>query len=198
MFLQPSDKINTLEWHKNYQLIFDDFSTAMDIGYHFDYKHEIDISNPKNLNTIKKQLTQTDYFWQVSPLIYNREPIPFLPEKIKNCHTIKMLMDNNVKPIFAVFSVLAPHSEIDPHVDTDDEIVTGEKHIPWQNRNNSIIKYHFGIDVPNDNYLVVNDNVKQIHENKLLCFDETNIHYAYNQNDKKRGVLIVSYLKSEL
>jgi hypothetical protein len=200
MFLPPSKNINTSLWHDNFHHIVDDYKTAMDIGYHFDYQHEVDISDPTKLDDIKMQLTQTGYFWQVSPLIYNREPIPFLPDQLKNCKTVELLMSDSIKPIFAIFSILGPETEIDPHVDTDDEIVTGQKHVPWQDRETSVVKYHLGIDVPSDaeSCLVVDNIIEQVQENKLLCFDETLVHYAYNRSNQKRGVLIVSYLRNEL
>ncbi|MGB0354406.1 MAG: aspartyl/asparaginyl beta-hydroxylase domain-containing protein, partial [Paracoccaceae bacterium] len=46
--------------------------------------------------------------------------------------------------------------------------------------------------------LVVGDETRLVEENKILPFNETTTHYAYNRSEKNRGVLIVSYLDSEL
>jgi len=57
-----------------------------------------------------------------------------------------------------------------------------------------------GLEVPtdDDNCLVVGNTTKKVEEGKVLAFDETITHYAYNRSSHRRGVLIVSYLHDEL
>lgn len=205
MFLPVSGKINTTLWEDSYTDIASEYKRTIDDGFHFDYKHEIDISeldisDPNNVEAMMAQMTKEGYFWQVTPLIFARQVVPIIPEYLQKSKTVEILMSERVKPVIAIFSTLAPKSEIDPHIDTDDEIVTGQKDIPHEERDTHIVKYHMGLDVPTDgdSCLVVGDVTEKVEEGKVLAFDETITHYAYNRSTKKRGVLIVSYLFDEI
>ena len=200
MFMSLSDKINTSNWMNNLSDIQNDYKLAMDAGFHFDYKHEIDISDTSDVQSIMSQMTKDGYFWQITPLIFARNVVPIIPEYLQKSKTVEVLMSESVKPVLAIFSTLEPKSEIDPHIDTDDEIVTGQQHIPHDERDTHVVKYHMGLDVPTDgdSCLVVGDVTEKVEEGKLLAFDETITHYAYNRSSKKRGVLIVSYLHDEI
>jgi aspartyl/asparaginyl beta-hydroxylase (cupin superfamily) len=199
MFVDISPKVNTQEWHDNYKDFVSDYQRAMEDEFHYDYVHEINI-NVDDMEDVAKQLKSTGYFWQVTPLILSREVMPFIPEYLQKSKTIEVLMSNDVKPVLAVFSTLLPNSIIDPHIDTDDEIVTGQGHLHHSERDTHVIKYHMGLTVPTDGEcgLVVGDETRLVEENKILPFNETATHYAYNRSSKKRGVLIVSYLHNEI
>ena len=109
-------------------------------------------------------------------------------------------MSYEIKPILAVFSILEPGSEIDPHSDYDDMIVMKESQILYPGVETSVVKYHYSLDIPEDgeSALIVG-NEKRILKNKdLNPFDETTTHWAYNRSSRRRGVLIVSYLRQEL
>jgi hypothetical protein len=200
MFMQLSSKINSNAWAENYNDIVSDYRQAMSDGFHFDYKHEIDISDTSDIQSIMSQMTKDGYFWQITPLIFARNVVSIIPEYLQKSKTVEILMSESVKPVLAIFSTLEPKSEIDPHIDTDDEIVTGQQHIPHDERETHVVKYHMGLDVPNDgdSCLVVGDVTEKVEEGKILAFDETITHYAYNRSSKKRGVLIVSYLHNEI
>lgn len=172
-----------------------DYHWCVENDFWFDYTHDIDLLEPD-----PNMLTRNGEFWTVVPLILAKEVLDFIPERLKRSHTVNTLMNMDVKPVIAIFSMLEPYSDIDPHIDTDDEVVMGTKDIPWDERESSIVKYHMGLDVHDDGEacMIVGDTSEQVQEGKLLAFDETITHYAYNHTSKKRGVLIISYLKHEL
>ena len=196
MFMPHSTKIDTQKIIDGFNHIKQDYLWSVENDYWIDYVHELDISGPVD----PSMLTRNGHFWTIVPLIFRREVFPFAPEYLKNSYTVNLLMSLEVKPVIAIFSMLAPHSDIDPHIDTDDEVVLNTKHIPWDQRDTHVVKYHMGLDVHDDGpaCLVVGDEEQQVEEGKLVAFDETITHYAYNHSSKKRGVLIVSYLHDEL
>lgn len=200
MFLPVSDKLNTQLWKDNCADIASEYKRSINDGFHFDYKHEIDISDPSDAQAIMSQMTKDGYFWQITPLIFARNVVPIIPEYLQKSKTVEILMSEKIKPVLAIYSTLEPKSEIDPHIDTDDEIVTGQKDIPHDERDTHVVKYHMGLEVPSDgdSCLVVGDTTEKVEEGKILAFDETITHYAYNRSSQRRGVLIVSYLHDEL
>lgn len=195
MFIELSDKIDNDLIINSLEEIQKDYRWCIDNDFWFDYTHNIDLVDPN-----PDLLTRNGEFWTVVPLILAGEVLDFIPERLQNSHTVKTLMGMDAKPVIAIFSMLEPNSDIDPHIDTDDEVVMGTKDIPWNERESSIVKYHMGVDVHNDGdaRMVVGDASEKVSEGKLVAFDETITHYAYNHTSKKRGVLIISYLKHEL
>lgn len=198
MFLPLSDIIDNTKLLDNYDQIKSDYLNFVKKDYFVDYSHEYNLvcDDLSKLPIPKK----TGHFWQVCPLIIGKQVIPILPPEVKNCFTINLLMSFEVKPVLAVFSMLEPHSEVDPHYDADDEIVMKNSHIPYYLRKTCVVKYHYSLDIPPGGKCglkVLNEN--RILENKSLNpFVETSIHSAYNRSDIRRGVLIVSYLKHEI
>ena len=195
MFMPLSNNIDNNLIIDGLDEIQKDYQWCVENDFWFDYTHDIDLLEPD-----PNMLTRNGKFWTVVPLILAKEVLDFIPERLKNSYTVNTLMGMDVKPVIAIFSMLEPHSDIDPHIDTDDEVVMGTKDIPWNERESSIVKYHMGIDVHDDGKacMVVGNESEDVKEGKLLAFDETITHYAYNHTSKKRGVLIVSYLKHEL
>lgn len=190
MFLPLSEKIDNQKLFDNYELIKNDYHNFLNNGYFFDYSHEY------NLTAMDDQFTgfvpvNNDYFWKVCPLIYNRKPITRMPNDVVNSFTTNLLLSLDVLPVLAVFSILEPQSEIDPHIDTDERI-SGFSYP------NSVVKYHFSLDIPNDCSLVVGEENRTLKNKDLNPFDERTLHYAYNRSTLKRGVLISSYIRTEL
>lgn len=196
MFVKPSDKLNFQSIVDSYTLVKKDYQWAADNDFWFDYVHDIDVSGEIEPNSF----TKNGNFWKVVPLILKGQVLEFIPAQLRHSFTVNTLLSLDVKPVLAIFSILDPHSDIDPHSDHDDEIVLDTKHIPHSERTDSVVKYHLGLDVHNDGAagLVVDDVDQPVQEGVLRAFNETTVHYAYNHTTQPRGVLIVSYLSSQL
>jgi hypothetical protein len=194
MFLPVSTRLNFNKLYDNYNYIKNDYLNFRDSNIFFDYSHDYDLTI-EDLNSFVIPQS-TGHFWQVCPLILNRQILPIIPIEVQECFTAKLLMSYDIKPVLAVFSILEPKSEIEPHQDFDDTIVCKD----YNQTEISVVKYHYSLDIPDDgeSALIVG-NEKRILKNKdLNPFDETTTHYAYNRSSKRRGVLIVSYLRNEL
>lgn len=196
MFLSPSSKIDHSILSNSYESIKLDYFNFLNKEYFFDYNYDNNLtcSNVNNKQNIVLPKS-TGYFWQVCPLIYNKEIIPIVPGDIRECFTSKLLMSFDVKPVLSVFSMLEPNSEITPHIDRD-------YHIPMSNGifvNSTIVKYHFSLDIPDGECgLFVGGENRILKDKDLNIFDESSTHFAYNKSNKRRGVLISSYIRSEL
>ena len=79
----------------------------------------------------------------------------------------------------AGFSRMAPHSHIKPHVG-------------WAK---SVYRLHLGLVVPSGCRLRVNDDTRHWHEGKVLIFDDTVEHEAWNDSDEVRGNLLLDFLR---
>jgi hypothetical protein len=198
MFLELSKVVDNEQLLVNYETIKADYLNFKQKDYFVDYSHEYNLvcDDLTKLAIPKK----TGYFWQVCPLIIGKQIIPILPLEIKNCFTANLLMSFNVQPILAVFSMLEPHSEVDPHSDHDENIIVKNSNTPNYIKKTSVVKYHYSLDIPpgNNCALKVLDEERILKNKDLNPFDETSIHSAYNRSDFRRGVLIVSYLRHEI
>lgn len=194
MFLPLSNKIDNEKLLNSYHFIREDYLKFKQSNYFFDYSHAQALTFNKIENADKLQLPKsTGYFWQVCPIIFNRQVIPIIPPLVRNSFTSNLLMSMQVLPILAVFSILKPHSDINPHIDTDE-------HIADLSYPNSVVKYHYSLDIPIDgeSALIVNRDKRILKNKDLNPFDERSIHYAYNHSSHERGVLIVSYIRQEI
>lgn len=198
MFLPVSTRLDFNKFYDNYDKILNDYLILRDANLFVDYSHEYDM-NVEDLNDLIIPQS-TGYFWQVSPLIINRQVLPQLPKEVHELFTTKLLMSYEIKPILVVFSILEPKSEIDPHSDYDDMIVMKESQILYPGVETSVVKYHYSLDIPEDgeSALIVGNEKRILKNGDLNPFDETTTHWAYNRSSKRRGVLIVSYLRQEL
>lgn len=80
----------------------------------------------------------------------------------------------------AGFSVMTPKSVIKPHRDT-----TGIKY--------GSLAYHLGLDVPGKCHLVVNGEKEEEVNGKVIIFDSTYLHSAYNKSKKDRCILYIDF-----
>jgi len=86
-------------------------------------------------------------------------------EKIPNIRTV-------------AFSKLKPNSQIQPH-------------IGWGDLANSILRCHYGVDVP-ENCGCVCDNWVVLHKTKeWLVFDDSKMHSSYNYSNRDRIIIII-------
>jgi aspartyl/asparaginyl beta-hydroxylase (cupin superfamily) len=131
---------------------------------------------------VEKELCE-EKKWHIIPLFAfgkwsqkNAETLPELTNCLKQIPTLKT----------ALISRLKPHTKLSPHKG-------------WANLANNVIRLHYGVNIPNENkcYMAVkqdsNEDYKiQYHKNKQwLAFDDSKQHYAANDSDKDRIILII-------
>ena len=182
MFLTPFTTLNHQVILDNYIILQRDYHWALDNGHFVDY-NSIDHS--------KDTPTKTGYYWQMFPLIYNKKPWPHKDLDISHLDSLKVIEQLTIQPILATFSLLLPNSDIADHEDHDEDCIAGQT-------DTSVIKYHYGLSCYGDCGLRSGDCVESVENGKLNIFDESITHSAYNHSTFKRGVLILSFLKSDL
>jgi len=196
MFVDPSlSRIDTSIFTDNYGQIREDYIKMRNYDFFIDYSHTYDLTANPGDDFLGFTPTLTpDSPWKVCPLIFNRRDIKRTPKLCRECFTTELLLNQPIKPVLAVFSILEPEVELEPHSD-------GDQRIDPNYANSSVIKFHFALDVPSDGEcgLVVNDDRRVLNNSDLNLFDEKlSPHYAYNQSASRRGVLIVSYIRDEV
>jgi hypothetical protein len=196
MFVDPSlSRIDTSIFTDNYGQIREDYIKMRNYDFFIDYSHTYDLTANPGDDFLGFTPTLTpDSPWKVCPLIFNRRDINRTPKLCRECFTTELLLNQPIQPVLAVFSILEPGVELEPHSD-------GDQRIDPNYANSSVIKFHFALDVPSDGEcgLVVNDERRVLNNSDLNLFDEKlSPHYAYNQSASRRGVLIVSYIRDEV
>ena len=93
---------------------------------------------------------------------------PFITNFLKNIKGLKL----------ATLSKLSPHMKL-------------IEHRGWRNHSNYVIRCHFGINVPDNCYISVNNEIKFHKQNEWIIFDDSKLHYAENKSNNDRIVLIV-------
>lgn len=195
MFIDPElSKIKTSIFVSNYDYIKSDYFKFKDCKYFIDYSHTYDLTSLDGEFSGFIPKYTPNFPWKVCPLIFNRQKIVRTPIQIQECKTVDLLLNQPIAPILAVFSILEPGVELEPHSD-------GDERIDKKYHNSSVIKYHFSLDIPNDGFsgLVVNGEDRLLKNGDLNLFDEKlSKHYAYNKSSNRRGVLIASYIRDEV
>lgn len=121
--------------------------------------------------------------WNNSPewlnygLIYNGKNLP-LAEK-RQPHTITFLNSFNDKVFMAGYSLLKSGGVIEKHRDEE--------------KNSKKNVWHIGLDVPDECYLIVNDEKYKEENKKVIMFDDSYIHSAVNFSNKDRMILYIKF-----
>ena len=195
MYIDPTlSKIDTKIFTDNYGLIREDYIKFRNYDYFIDYSHEYDLTAADDDFLGFVPTLTPDYPWKVCPLIFNRRDIKRTPKQCRESFTTELLLSQPIKPVLAVFSILEPGAELEPHSD-------GDERIDPRYNGSSVIKYHFCLDIPSDGEcgLVVNDEQRILNNGDINLFDEKlTQHYAYNSSQNRRGVLIASYIRDEV
>jgi hypothetical protein len=179
MFISALPKLDHRVILDNFKIIRDDYlNTSFDQYYDYPFDTE-------GIDGLLKCPTNTGYFWQVYPLMYLYKPWPE-----RTSPTIDLLMSLPLRPLLATFSIMHPHSKIDKHQDHDESAV--------DDFTTTVVKYHLTLDTVPGAGLVVGDEDHPLKTGDLNIFDESTDHWAYNNSDKVRGVLIMSFLRKDL
>jgi len=192
------DKISLIDtkiFTDNYGKIREDYIKIRNYDFFIDYSHTYDMTANPDDDFLGFDLTLTEESpWKISPLIFNRKIVGRTPKQCRECFTTNLLLSQPILPVLAVFSILEPGVELEPHRD-------GDQRIDPSYEDSSVIKYHFSVDIPSDDEcgLVVNNEKRILNNGDLNLFDEKlSEHYAYNKSAARRGVLIVSYIRDEV
>jgi len=100
------------------------------------------------------------------------------------CPTITKYLKGIKNLKLATLSKLSPHMKLIPHRG-------------WASHSNYVIRCHFGIVVPDKCYISVQNNENDIEElrfhkeNEWVIFDDSKIHYAENESNHDRIILII-------
>jgi hypothetical protein len=188
MFLKPSLSLNYQLILDSYDILKKDYLWLRDNNKFYDYPNvengmEQLLNNPQNPDTS----------WTVSPLWHNKKPWPNLSAEVLALPTLDLIRRLTVQPILACFSIVAANHVIEDHEDHDEAEIAGCT-------NTFVVKYHYGIDVPEGDYcgLVVNGVTESVKNGKLNIFNESLTHHVYNYSNHPRAVLILSFLNSDL
>ncbi|MCX7728273.1 MAG: aspartyl/asparaginyl beta-hydroxylase domain-containing protein [Bacteroidia bacterium] len=111
--------------------------------------------------------------WSVEMYQYQK----FFPQTMK-------LLNNIHYVINAGFNLLEPHSKIQPH----------------QGDTNAIIRCHLVLEVPEEKekcFLVVGNQQKHWEAGEIIAFTDAYTHYAENQTNQRRIILLFDILRPE-
>lgn len=188
MFLTPYPSLNHTVITDNYNILKKDYEWLRDNNKFYDYP---DVEN--GMEQLLNNPQNTGKPWLVSPFWHNKKPWPNLNKEILSLPTLSLIQQLSVSPILACFSIVGPNHTLDNHEDHDEQEIAGR-------RDTFVVKYHYGIDVPEGNLcgLVVNGESRSVENKKLNIFNESLVHYVYNNSDKPRATLILSFLESDL
>lgn len=115
--------------------------------------------------------------WLNYGLIYDGKNLP-LAEK-RQPYTIELLHSFNDKVFMAGYSLLKAGGKIEKHRDEE--------------KNSKRNVWHIGLDVPEDCYLIVNDEKHKEENRKVIMFDDSRVHSAENLSDKDRLILYIKF-----
>lgn len=123
--------------------------------------------------------------WSMIPLVRNGAVVPHFaslcPETVKVAARLEQPNLGLISPSL-YFSVLQPHSRIEPH--------TG--------MTNARVIAHFPLVVPADCGFRVDGETREWEPGKALIFDDMQVHEAWNDSDEMRVVLIADLWRPEL
>jgi len=179
MFLSKLPKFDHQPIIDNFKIIQEEYQNIT-LDRYYDYPFA-----DSGIDDLINRPTNTEYFWQVYPLMYRYQPWPG-----RSSPTINLLMNLEMRPLLSTFSILRPNSKIDPHQDHDESAV--------DDFSTTVIKYHLTLDSESGCGLVVGGEDRQLKTGDLNIFDESTDHWAYNNSNKVRGALIISFLRKDL
>jgi len=99
-------------------------------------------------------------------------------KNIKLCPKINLLLRNVPELINASLSRLSAKTSLEPHQG-------------WANLSNYILRCHLGIIIPGNSYIYCDKEKRKQEINKWIIFDDSKLHWADNNSNSDRIVLIL-------
>ena len=99
-------------------------------------------------------------------------------KNIKLCPKINLLLKNIPDLINASLSRLTPETSLEPHQG-------------WAKLSNYILRCHLGIIIPGNSYIYCDNEKRKQEINKWIIFDDSKLHWADNNSNSDRIVLIL-------
>ena len=136
--------------------------------------------NDTKLNDIKLNDTANN-MWKIMPFYYYGT---WSPENCKKMPKLTEFLKSLPKLKIALLSVLSPHTRLNEHKGSG-------------NHSNNVLRCNYGLIVPEECYIYVKEDNENMatpgehQKNKWLIFDDSKTHYAINNSDYHRIVLIV-------
>lgn len=96
----------------------------------------------------------------------------------ESCPTISNFLKQIPNLKLATLSKLGPNTKLVPHRG-------------WGSHSNHVIRCHYGVNVPQNCYVVVDDIKKNHNNDEWIIFDDSKNHWAGNDSDSDRIVLIL-------
>ena len=100
------------------------------------------------------------------------------PNHCSKCPEITKLLKSLPGLKTALLSKLSPGTVLTPHRG-------------WGSLSNHVLRCHYGIYVPKGNSIIVDNEERYLEENEIVVFDDSKIHYAKNNGNDDRIVLII-------
>ena len=147
------------------------------------FKHHNEYIKYDVLNIIKndwkswpeKYLYNNEDGWKVFPFYgFNI----WIDENCKKCPTIYKLLKTIPGLRTASLSRLRPDTKLIPHQG-------------WAELSNNVLRCHYGIFVKDNCIIGCENEITEMRENEIIVFDDSKIHYAENNGNQDRIVLIL-------
>jgi beta-hydroxylase len=132
-----------------------------------------------------RSVSNTEKYFEKDLYVGNWDVYPFLffgehfVDNQEACPKTWALLKDIPGLTTASFSILRPHTEIHPHTGFTPEV----------------LRYHLGLEIPEDCAITVCGRELQWEQGKVLIFDDTQEHSAYNRSDRDRVVLLFDVKK---
>lgn len=183
MFLAPSTKFDSSYLLDNLKIFQKEYEQALSSNSFLDYSSV----ETGTKDMIDKPVNQ-NHEWQVYPLWYKFNPWPHK----EYLETIEILKKLQVTPLQAAFSKLLPNTLLPWHEDHDESTV--------DRNDTTVIKYHLTLTESDSGSCGLEnlDESRILKVGDLNIFDESETHRAYNYSDQERGVLLISFLRSDI
>jgi aspartyl/asparaginyl beta-hydroxylase (cupin superfamily) len=183
---------NNKKLDKRYYTVDETYPFLNNIYKNLDvYKDEINSlkKDPKWVDWVEKDLykVKSDGDWKIFPFCgfgiwveSNCQRCPKLYKFLKSIPNLKI----------AILSKMTPGTNL-------------TEHQGWAHHSNYVLRCHFGFDIPDNCFLSVGDlkkdnkgekivrEVKKYKQDEWIIFDDSKLHYSWNNGDKERLVLIL-------
>lgn len=189
------NKYNKISYNKNNKIDkkFYDISIYPELENIYFYKNDIHkelqnlLHNYKFKNNVWIDWPELNLYdtskdiWKIMPFFYynywvknNCDKMPNLTKFLKSLPNLRI----------ALLSVLSPHTKLNEHQG-------------WGNHSNNVLRCHYGLIVPDECFITVREENElfgeiQYHiKDEWLIFDDSKLHFAANNSDKYRIILIL-------